>query len=204
MPSTVLGILDQVGLSLSGHTEWGQDVAAGEPGIYFVSLSADPGANLGTYTLAPISLAAVQRWLAAVPMLTLDGIVQPPADSLVEFLSRFWLPDENIVYIGKATGLHSRTHQLFGHALGRRSPHAGGHWIKTLSCLERLHVHFAECVSADAASNKERCALRVFASQVSPCALSRLQALDVAVPFANLRDADGKLKQRSLCHSVLR
>jgi len=204
VPSTVLGILDQVGLSLSGHVEWRQVVGLEGPGIYLVSLSADPGANLGTCTRAPISVAAVQRWLATVPMLTLDGIIQPPADSLAEFLGRFWPPDESIVYIGKATRLHSRTQQFFCHTLGKRSPHAGGHWIKTLSCLERLHVHFAECVSADGASNKERYALRVFASQVSPCTMSRLQALDVAVPFANLRDADGKLKQRSLCHSVLR
>ena len=96
------------GGSLDGHVQWGQRIPSQKPGIYFVSLSADPGLNLGVLEQAPISLDAVEKWLADVPSFTLYGEVQPRARDVVDFFKGSWLPDESIVSIGTATSLCAR------------------------------------------------------------------------------------------------
>ena len=96
MPTPVTDILSKLGLSLDGHVQWGQRIPSQQPGIYFVSLSANPSLNLGLLEQAPVSQDAVEKWLADVPSLALCGVVQPHAKDVVDFLKGFWLPDENI------------------------------------------------------------------------------------------------------------
>ena len=170
-------------------------------GIYFVSPSANPSLNLGVLEQAPISLDAVEAWLRRVPPLSLCRVVQPPVRDVADFLKWFWLPDESILYIGKATRLRTRVRQLLRHQLGMRRPHAGGHWLKTLSCLGQLHVYFAECPSVETAAANESAALGMFMDQVSG---ETKWALLNARPFANREHPRGTHKQNGISHDVLR
>lgn len=55
----------------------------------------------------PLDFPKLARWIDRVPSLALDGAKTTP-EPLKERLSGFWLPDEVILYIGKATTLRSR------------------------------------------------------------------------------------------------
>lgn len=197
-------MLDQLRLSLAGRVRWGHKIAADRPGIYFVSLSSDPGLNAGVLQEAPISREAVEAWLERVPSFTLGSVMRPRAGDVVAFLRRFWFPDENIVYIGRAKRLGPRIWQLFRHRLGDRRPHAGGQWLKTLPCLEALHVYFSECGSLVDAKAKEPAALDVFVRQVSEDTKAQLLNPDLPIPFANREHPQGNRKQNCISHSVLR
>ncbi len=68
----------------------------------------------------------------------------PPLHELVDRLRRFWLADEVVLYIGLASrSVRTRVGQYYKTPLGARKPHAGGWWLKTLSVLDELWVHFA-------------------------------------------------------------
>ena len=204
MPTTVAAVLDKLGLSLGGHVQWGKRVPRTESGVYFVSLSQDPNANLGVLKRAPVSVEAVTKWLANVPTFAFGDVIRPPPKRVVDFLGRFWLPDENIIYIGKATSLSKRIGQLVRHKLGRRSPHAGGHWLKALSRIEGLHVYFSECASVDAAETSESAALDLFMAQVTERTKSLLFNPGLPIPFANRQHPRGNRKQNRIRHDVLR
>ena len=69
-------------------------------------------------------------------------------------LAGFWFPDEVVVYIGlageRATRprngeLSERVREYYATRLGANGPHAGGWPLKTLDCLDDLHVHYAYC-----------------------------------------------------------
>ncbi|GIK17804.1 MAG: hypothetical protein BroJett003_27680 [Planctomycetota bacterium] len=115
-------------------------------------------------------------------------------------MNEFWLPDESIVYIGKATCIRKRLNQFHRHKLGSRSLHAGGHWLKTLSNLGELHIHYCTCPTADTAERKEDEALAAFKAQASARWRSHIHN---AVPFANRAHPAGFRKQREICNNVL-
>ncbi len=70
---------------------------------------------------------------------------------------------------------------------GAARPHAGGWWLKTLSALGDLHVHFA--ATADF-KNAEENMLRRFAANVSDDSRNHLPADGPIMPFANLRGGE--------------
>ena len=84
-----------------------------------------------------------------------------------------------------------------------RHPHAGGHWLKTLSCLDQLHVYFAECPSAEAAAAQESVALEVFVDRVSKESRSALLNPSLPIPFANRGHPRGNRKQTGIRYDVL-
>lgn len=56
----------------------------------------------------------------------------------------FWPGDEVVAYIGLAgTSLRKRVGRYYRTPLGARRPHAGGWWLKTLTVLDDLWVHYA-------------------------------------------------------------
>lgn len=129
-----------------------------------VALTADPDAVELTVAACPLDAAAVRTLLDGRPELLLDG-ERPSATALAERVSGFWLPDEVIVYIGLAgTSISKRVGQYYRTPLGSRKPHAGGWFLKLLSNIDLLHVHFARCDDADAA---ESAMLGSFVSGVS-------------------------------------
>src|SRR4051812_27040174 len=132
MPISPVDLFERVRLSVAGTVRWGHVPATDEPGVYAISLCDDPSCNAGLLPQAPVDPARVAAWIARVPTFTYRGKAAIATD-VVAFLQTFWFPDESIVYIGKANCLSSRLQQYRGHKLGHRSPHAGGHWLKTLA-----------------------------------------------------------------------
>ncbi len=79
-----------------------------------------------------------------MPSFAFDGQLRPRAGVVAAYISSFWLATEPILYIGKTDDpLSTRIGAMFAHRLGCSSPHKGGHWLKTLSILPDLWVHWA-------------------------------------------------------------
>lgn len=201
MPVTPCSLFNQVGLSLAGTVPWGTKPAVEGPGVYTVSLSEDPSQLSGVLETAPVDVTTVGDWIERVPSYTFRGGAEPDPQEVTAFLSTFWIPDESIVYIGKATSLKKRLGQYFSHRLGNRSPHAGGHWVKTLTCLDHLYVHYAVVDTAEQGRDKEAEALQYFKAMVSPEHLDRLKN---PIPFANREHPQGNRKQKAISKDVLR
>ena len=202
MPISAANLFDALNLRCAGSVPWGGSVPEKCSGVYFVSLSERVDDNDGSMATAPICREAVTKWIASVTSMRLDGST-PTVDALIECLQGFWLPDECIVYIGKSTSLRERLGQFVRHRLGERRPHAGGHWLKTLSCLDRLKVYFAICDSAADAEAHEYAALRTFVAQVSNATRNVLANPQLPIPFANREHPRGTRKQRRISHDIL-
>lgn len=145
---------------------------------------------------APVDRCAVAGWLARVPGLKLDGQSEPSPDEVARRLGEFWLCDESILYIGKAgVSLRDRVGAYYRTPLGNRSPHKGGHWIKTLSILRETFVHYAETPRPE---ESECHLLRVFTSRVTTKAKGHLRDPDRPFPFANLEFPKGNRKKHGL------
>jgi hypothetical protein len=101
MPTTVAEAFAAVGLSPEGVVRWGETPKVSATGVYIVSLTKSLGAHHNKLISAPLAPAEFEHWLGACPSLTLDG-VRPEKQQLMARIQRFWLPDEVILYIGRA------------------------------------------------------------------------------------------------------
>jgi hypothetical protein len=165
-------------------------------GVYVVSLSPSADAVDGEHPDAPISGAALDRLCAVCPSLTLDRELHPVREQLADRLSSYWLADEVALYIGLAgQPLRTRVRQYYKTPLGAAKPHKGGWWLKTLSVLPDLHVHFA--VTTDFKDAEENM-LREFAANVSDHTRNRLGPDEPIMPFANLRDGDWRRRSHGI------
>jgi len=104
-----------------------------------------------------------------------------------DHLRTFWLPDENIPYIGmtKDDSIKNRVSDFYNHRLGKRSPYSGGLWIKTLSDWRQLSIYWAVTDNGPEAARKEKEMLQEF----------KLYS-GAKIPFANLVDENGERKQK--------
>ena len=195
-------LLSLVELPVSGSVAWGTSPPTDKAGVYVVSLHGDPNGAAGVAE-APIEEATVAAWIQRVQLLTLDGTRPQPA-VLVQRLACYWLPDEAIVYVGKATSLRQRLRQYYSTPLGDRRPHAGGHWIKTLGNLRSLTVHYAETSVAVDPENVERHMLTTFARGMSAATRSAHPQPGLAIPFANLEIKGVGRRNHGIKNSVLR
>jgi len=195
VPSTVSELLAGAGLTPAGVVRWRELVPLVQPGVYVVALTADAASTAGSLRDCPLDLTAVESLLDARPELRLDG-KRPTATELGDRVSKLWLGDEAILYIGLAgTSLQGRVNAYYRTPLGARSPHAGGWPLKTLSVLPALWVHYAPCSDPAAAEQKM---LAVFTDGVSSGTRSRLHNPSLPVPFANLERAKGERKQHGI------
>jgi hypothetical protein len=171
------------GLTHAGAVRWGTSVPLAQPGVYVIALAADPDDATATVPVAPIDPATIQTLLDRRPELAVDDS-RPSPDELARRLAAFWLPDEVIVYIGLAgTSVRTRIDQYYATRLGARSPHAGGWFLKTLSVLDDLWVHYAAASDPDRA---EAGMLAAFSAAVSPATAAGLHDSERLMPFANL------------------
>src|SRR4051812_7393826 len=109
MPTTVAELFDEAGLTLPKQpVGWRQHLPKGEgngPGVYVVSLSANPIDRDASLLQPPVDLSAIQTWIDTAIRLRFPLSIagSPPSlEGVVGGLSRYWLPDETILYIGKA------------------------------------------------------------------------------------------------------
>jgi hypothetical protein len=171
-------------------------------GVYIVALSPSADAVERVCRDAPINAAALDELSAVCPELTLDGTQHPTREQLGERIGAYWLPDETVLYVGLAgQPLRTRVRQYYKTPLGAVKPHRGGWWLKTLSVLADLHVHFA--ATADFKDAEEQM-LRTFAANVSEESRNRLPADEPVMPFANLRDGDWRRRNHGIAGATTR
>jgi hypothetical protein len=195
VPTTIAEAFAAATLGREGVVRWGTKPTTYGPGVYIVSLTESLDSCVGKLTEAPLSPLEFQCWLDRRRELTLDG-TRPTVQQLTDRIRRFWIPDESVLYIGLAgTSLSTRLGQYYATLIGDRSPHAGGYFLKLLSNLSQLWVHYAECSSVKAAENRM---LRRFCEHVSDDSKRVLQDPAHPFPFANLEWPAGTRKAHGL------
>lgn len=144
-------------------------------GVYVVSLTSSPHRVDGLFPECPLSEAALDELLTACPDIRLDGEVAD-RDRIAQRLTSYWPLDECVLYIGLAgQPLRTRVRQYYRTPLGASKPHKGGWWLKTLSILDELWVHYAATPDFEDAEGDM---LRAFAAGVSEHTRRRLPASD--------------------------
>jgi hypothetical protein len=160
-----------------------------------VTLDEAPDTCTATLAKAPINDERVAELLRVRPELRLDGS-RPTVDALRERLAGCWLPDETVLYIGLAgTSLQRRVRQYYTTPLGARRPHAGGWFLKVLSNLDELTVHYATTADPAAA---ERELLQTFVDSIDGAEGDKLHDPVCPYPFANLVGPDGVRKAHGI------
>lgn len=162
--------------------------------MYLVTLTDQVDATTAARPEAPLLEESLERLLAVRPETELDRR-RPDLDALATRLRAFWLPDETVVYIGLATSLRGRVRDYYRTPLGAKKPHAGGWWLKTLSVLDELWVHYAPTPDFKTA---EKQILKAFADAVSPESRPALYDRERVMPFANLRGWDDLVKRHGI------
>ena len=191
MPSTLSDVFAAAGLEPAGIVRWGTPVPETAQGVYVVALADSTTSADAALPTAPLSRSALQHLLAVRPDLKLD-LATADIDGLAERLGSFWTADEVILYIGLAgQPLRTRVRQYYRTPLGARKPHAGGWWLKTLSVLDELWVHYAPTPDF---RDAEKRMLRAFADAMSSSSRSCLRDRERVMPFANLRGFDNAIK----------
>jgi hypothetical protein len=195
MPSTIREVFAGAGLEPEGCVRWNQRVACRDTGVYAVALTDNLKSLAEALPTAPLRRAGFIELLGVREELRLDS-ERPSAAALQRRIAAFWLPDEVVLYIGLSSRpLVTRVREYYRTPLGAAKPHAGGWWLKTLSILNNLWVHYAPTPDCDSAEDRM---LRTFARAVS---LSSREALHDSVrvmPFANLKDADDLIKDHGI------
>ncbi len=195
MPSSVTAIFSAAGLRVAGTNPWGTPIDESGPGVYLVSLTADPDSMDGALDEAPIDPACVQALLDTRPELRLDGM-RPDAPLLTQRLAAFWFPDEVVLYVGFAgMSVRNRVGAYYRSPLGARRPHSGGWFLKTLRGLDGLWVHHAPCDDPVAAEHRM---LEAFSAGVTPSVASALHDPELPIPFANREWPQGRRKEHGI------
>jgi hypothetical protein len=190
MPSTVRELFAAHGLEPAGRVCWGQRLRDAQTGVYVVALSDNADSRAGARPDCPLDGAALDRLARVCPELQLDGKATTAA-RVGERIASFWIADEVIVYIGRAgQSVGSRIGQYYRTPIGAPRPHKGGWWIKTLTVLPDLYVHWARTPHDIAA---EDAMLDHFAAHLSPASTAALP-MGPVMPFANLMDAADRRK----------
>lgn len=196
MPSSVADLLSSVGLQPGGSVPWGEPVPERQTGIYLVSLNESPDDAQSSVKSPPIDSGAIDELLAACPSLTLGGRNGPDRGSVSSRIGEYWIPDECVLYIGlSGQPLRTRVRQYYTTPLGAAKPHAGGWWLKTLSNISDLFVHFAV---TDQFKDAEEGALDAFEAGVSPESRRNWPDGDPLMPFANLRDGQWRRRDHGI------
>lgn len=181
-------LLRRGGLRPEGPVPWGYPPTTKSPGVYVVALR-------GPRASPPLDVRAVAAWRRRVPTMTIDGRTATAA-ALAERLAAFWIPSATVLYIGKASGtVRNRVGAYYRTQLGDRSPHAGGHWIKTLSSLGDCFVWSAATDDYDAAESD---LLAEFARTVPAREADALHDPFLILPFANLQDGGRRKKAHGI------
>jgi hypothetical protein len=202
MPTSVKEITERYRLKVSKTVKWKESVSINDYGIYIVSTSNDLNflpQNDSEFQLSPEKIAL---WRRNAPNISLQN--KPVSnEELIVHLMRFWLPDETILYIGKAETqfLSDRIPQFYRHTVGKRSPHCGGYWLKLLENVNRLYVHLI-AVKKENLSELEENMLQYFIDNVSPTTRELLLDKELCLPFANLQLRSGVIKKHGLVNHV--
>lgn len=204
MPTTIKQLVEESGLSSTNIKEvkWNTTIDCKEEGVYIISLSERADVNQNV-TKFPISMTILKIWIKKLDYFTIDENTTQDANVIKNRLEEFWIPDESILYIGKAPlrkkggGIGNRVQEYYDTAIGESKPHAGGHWIKLLENLNKLHVFYITCKNPETI---EKEMLSKFGEMVSENVKKTLAAKGPILPFANLEDGNKIRKKHGLGH----
>ena len=186
-------LLRSIGLDVDGPTRWGGQPTSRQAGIFVVELP-EPSAHCN------IDIDDVRRWLERVPDLKMDG-ERPTQSTLAERMRSFWIPDQQLVYVGRtAKSLSARVASLYATELGHARPHPGGHWLKVLREVGRLRLWWAE---TDAPEEYEDVLIEAFADAVPEEARAGLPEGTPLLPWANLDSPTTPPRQTGITDSLL-
>ena len=160
MPITVNELVKEAGWNPKylRKVKWGIPVSTQKEGVYIVSLSEISDVN-NSLAEMPILMNILKERIDKIEGFTIDRSLTHDFELIKNRLSQFWLNDESILYIGKAPirkrgkGLGNRIQEYYDTVFGEEKPHAGGHWIKTLSNLKDLYVYYIECSNSPIIEN---------------------------------------------------
>jgi hypothetical protein len=199
MPTTIAEVFAAAGIEPERITSvtWGTKPETSSAGVYVIAVTRKLFTCEDMLAKAPLAEAEFQQWLQVCPKLTLDGS-RPQSHQLIARLGRFWLPDEVAVYIGLASSLSGRLQGYYTTPIGARRPHSGGYFLKLLSDLDQLWVHYATCTDSSEAEDRM---LRRFCNNVAANSRQILHDAAHPFPFANLEWPRGVRKAHGLRHA---
>ena len=201
MPTTINDLTNEFNLPTAKKVSWYEKIPTQGEGVYIVSMSNAPNTYNGTLEKIPISKEIIEKWILKVDGFEIDKINTYDPDQIIDRLSQFWLPDETVLYIGKAPkrnngkGLGNRVNEYYRTEYGARKPHAGGHWIKSLAKLENLFVYYSPCSQP---GEIETAMLKHFCDNISDATRRILRDKELPLPFANLQLTSGQVKNHGL------
>ena len=191
MPTTVIQLFKQAGLTFHGQVKCGQLINSRACGFYVVALTDDIE-KLVCMDKPNFDDNAIEQWIKVVKsggkQILIDNKV---ADlrSIQQRLEKFWLPDETIIYIGKAgpnkkRTIRKRVKEYYETKMGCDGKHAGGHWVNTLKNDSSLNVFYSEYLELDI-EEKEEQLISYFMDNVSETTKEILLDKVNCYPFAN-------------------
>lgn len=155
MPISAGELLKTVGLEYASYRALEdpiEDESADKSGIYIITFPPNKNApyKMNDYIHEPF----VKEWVNRVMIneFSTNPIKNGGFDSnkIKNELSTYWLPKEEILYIGRAvkegkkgSSIKKRVRNLFLHEIGNRGPHRGGQWLKTIKNWQQLYVYWA-------------------------------------------------------------
>ncbi|MET4081554.1 hypothetical protein ABIB40_001503 [Pedobacter sp. UYP30] len=191
MPSTPKDIFKHIGLQIKGQVKWNTSIPLDKCGLYVIALT-DVQDKMICHTIPQFNDLAIGNWLSTVKsrnkQILIDNLIANSQD-IKNRLSKFWLPDETVVYIGKAGPLPSRTlrkrvDEYYSTKLGCDKKHAGGHWLNILNNINQLTVFYCDYVHNDIGEKEEEM-LSYFIESVSINTKKSLYDMINCFPFAN-------------------
>lgn len=203
MPTTVQNLFSEFGISTFIPIPWARRFEDKEQGVYIVSTSNNENSHFGVSPVPTFNEGKFKDWIDGHPDLRIDNNL-PTVQTLKGRLAEFWLPDESILYIGKAEkrkngdGLSCRVGEFYCEAMGN-SAHSGGHWIKSLSNLSKTTIYY--CHHNEPKKLEEKM-LQFFMKNVSSSTLSRLRDKRLPLPFANLQLRPKVVKSHGLLNQT--
>ncbi|TQS89622.1 hypothetical protein EU811_19650 [Arthrobacter sp. TS-15] len=195
MTISVGALFEQSGLQSTGVVPWGTPPSVTGPGVYVVASTPDPDDAVGLVCTYEPDAAAISALRGICPNVAIDGRAASD-EELAARISRFWIPATPILYIGLAgTSVQNRVKQYYSTSIGKRSPHAGGWWLKTMADLNGLYVHFGPAADPDAAEAR---LLSTFSASVHKSVRETLYDRVRVAPFANVDVRKGLPKRHGL------
>lgn len=191
MPTTPCELFKKVNLKIQGQVDWGKPIPSDDCGLYVVAVTNKPDYLIYEPT-ANLKYACIDSWIQTIidggKQILIDG---KPADRtfLKERISKFWLPDETIIYIGKAgpskkRSLRVRVNEFYHTRMGCDGRHAGGNWVNLLSNLDSYSVYYSSYLNSDV-EVLEEAMLEYFMECVSIETRKKLYDHETCLPFAN-------------------
>jgi len=176
-----------------GPVQWGRPVRHQAPGVFVVELRAP-------LPSPPLDLSLIGKWLERVPDLRLDG-ARPVSRDLQLRLNRFWLPSQQVIFIGSSTGsVSGRIAGIVKTVPGDRKPAWSGLWLHFLRNLGDLRIWWT---ATDAPEEYEDALLDAFAAWVPTAERAALHAPDPVLPWGVLRAETGARKETGITNALI-